>query len=165
MKNIIITLGCGAQVPNLVMGEGSSSYLGLIKILYSREEILEEAGLGVNDYINNKIPKYVSSEMVSKMIGNQVQKALKNHYDNNDDHDKVIRVIVATGSLFCEGQREGRVNQIFYGYTDINPSTHTTLVDGAELPLFQTELTYVSREADEAMVAEIINDLVVRDEP
>lgn len=98
----IITLGCGKDIPSLLMREGASSWLDEITILYSYESIKRFVGEAVVD---------AWSEAGNSIVSKEFTKIILEGASKNTSGD-VITVVI-NGSLSYGDQREDRINQIY----------------------------------------------------
>lgn len=89
----LVTLGCGSELVNSLMGEGSSDWLHSIHILYAKEAT-----------------ENVSTTNTSKFTTLERLEDVKNSFKPVED---VITVFV-TATLSYEGQRDNRVNQVIF---------------------------------------------------
>jgi cytidyltransferase-like protein len=99
MKIKIIAMGCGKYLSEMLMGDGSSTWLDSINLLYSTEEI-DKWTVDIS-----RDTKYVSEDRVRAILANSL-------FSSGEDENKNKIHVVVSGSLYKKGQREGRRNYI-----------------------------------------------------
>jgi len=127
----ITTLGCGAKLPELLMGEGCSQWLAGINILYDSDVI--------DDYTEPtyKDTKYVSEERVKSVL----------RAEEGFPSAEPTLYIVISASLYKKDQRDGRENHFWFTSFDNTTKEKVTK---------HVELTSMTREGQEFEIKDFI---------